>query len=1141
MLKKILCVCVVAVSLALPLRADTLYLFSGDSRENAARAGSIHRFKIDSNALIPAPSANLPDSIWDKSDGQPTKGMRVNDVVIAPNGDVYASSRDTDSVLRFDGQSGAFKSVVVELPSTPDGLAIGSDGNLYIASGSLIARCSLDGKPLPSAGQNGNVFAHGGNLVAASGLTFGPDGNLYVASQSLGQVLRYDGRSGAYMDVFVKSNIMAASQIAFGPDGNLYVASVGGPAFDAAGGYVARFDGATGEFLDKFAPDAKGAMGLAFAPNGELFVSSYWTNKITRYDSKTGKSLGVVAESPEGSAFYYLTMARQYDKAAAPLKPVVIDVPRRMAPRKAAPAIAQGANTIKGWQDALKPKGVPGPWLTLASKQATDYVILLPAKPTPMDEKAAEVLAEVLQEMTGAEYSQLREGAPVKAGTKVISVGRTARLQKSGLAEAKLDLGEEGYAIAAQGDTLFLLGGKTRGPIYAVYSLLEEDLGCRWYANANTPRIPRVETLRFRPALRHSVPLLKIRHTQYYETHNNVWSLENKARTMATNMPAEWGGDAMHPPGYLAHTYDRLVPPEKYFKEHPEYFAEVNGKRQKSQLDLSNPDVLRIVIETVKSELRANPDSRYISISPNDGRGYCECSICSAIDKAEATAPNSKSGSLFNFVNKVAAAIKSEFPAVMVTTLAYLDTFTPPKTIRPRKNVAVWLATDSHAWKYQFCFTTESQEFQNALKAWNALGTEIYIWDYTTDYVHSLVPMINMPVVTANMKFYMEHGAKGIMLEGDSMGWGGERNTMRGWVWTKQMWNPDLDTRALMRDFIYGHYGTAAEPIWQYNMMLWQMWETAHAIPHKNDDTKPVPNPLLLNDSPCSAPPDWMLLSEDYLAKTTQYFAQAEALAQDPETLSRVHIAKLPLLYIKLAQGLGYITEFGEYVPGSWIKTRNAAQKASYQALLQEFVKLMEEGNVKYISAFTTAKKITDQWRGILGLSDAKLSVLKLSDQWKFKTDADKVGVAQNWAVAQTNDAEWAEVSSHQDKGWESQGFADYKGTAWYRQRFTIPANFQRYKHVYVYFGAVDSESEIYLNGTKVFDHTIAGTGLTVDEIWNAPFAFDAAPYLKAGEENILAVRVSSNGGVRGVWKPAFILSSDDNVSAGSLKLMMPN
>lgn len=99
---------------------------------------------------------------------------------------------------------------------------------------------------------------------------------------------------------------------------------------------------------------------------------------------------------------------------------------------------------------------------------------------------------------------------------------------------------------------------------------------------------------------------------------------------------------------------------------------------------------------------------------------------------------------------------------------------------------------------------------------------------------------------------------------------------------------------------------------------------------------------------------------------------------------------------------------------------RDVAQKASYQALLQEFVKLMAEGNVKYISAFTTAKKITDLWQGILELSDAKLSVLKLSDQWKFKTDAEKVGIAQNWASAQKSDAEWADVFNNHDKGWKA-------------------------------------------------------------------------------------------------------------------------
>ena len=72
------------------------------------------------------------------------------------------------------------------------------------------------------------------------------------------------------------------------------VASVGGPAFNASGGYVARFDGVTGKFIDKFAPDAKGAMGLAFAPNGDLFVRDYWTTKISRYDGKTGTSVGAV-------------------------------------------------------------------------------------------------------------------------------------------------------------------------------------------------------------------------------------------------------------------------------------------------------------------------------------------------------------------------------------------------------------------------------------------------------------------------------------------------------------------------------------------------------------------------------------------------------------------------------------------------------------------------------------------------------------------------------------------------------------------------------------------------------------------------------------------------------------------------------
>ena len=77
-------------------------------------------------------------------------------------------------------------------------------------------------------------------------------------------MLRYDGRTGAFLGVFVakgSGGLNGAYGLAFGPDGNLYVDSF-------INNQVLRYDGGTGAFLDVFA-SGNGLLGptyLAFAP-----------------------------------------------------------------------------------------------------------------------------------------------------------------------------------------------------------------------------------------------------------------------------------------------------------------------------------------------------------------------------------------------------------------------------------------------------------------------------------------------------------------------------------------------------------------------------------------------------------------------------------------------------------------------------------------------------------------------------------------------------------------------------------------------------------------------------------------------------------------------------------------------------------
>jgi len=82
------------------------------------------------------------------------------------------------------------------------------------------------------------------------------------------------------------------------------------------------------------------------------------------------------------------------------------------------------------------------------------------------------------------------------------------------------------------------------------------------------------------------------------------------------------------------HTFFKLVPAEKYAKEHPEYYALIDGKRIPStdtytgQLCLTNPDVLRISNPDGDEVDRRTAERKIFSVSANDIHKGCECEKC---------------------------------------------------------------------------------------------------------------------------------------------------------------------------------------------------------------------------------------------------------------------------------------------------------------------------------------------------------------------------------------------------------------------------------------------------------------------------------------------------------------------------------
>ena len=128
------------------------------------------------------------------------------------------------------------------------------------------------------------------------------------------------------------------------------------------------------------------------------------------------------------------------------------------------------------------------------------------------------------------------------------------------------------------------------------------------------------------------------------------------------------------------------------------------------------------------------------------------------------------------------------------------------------------------------------------------------------------------------------------MTQGAYQSPGSERALMRSWVIAKLMWNPSLDVNELVQDFIWGYYGDAAPQIAEYDRLLrWQGEDFAEEL------YEPEGGIRYRMDHP--------FLSREFIERASEIFDRAEKSAGCEEILRRVEEARIPIMYVQLANG----------------------------------------------------------------------------------------------------------------------------------------------------------------------------------------------------------------------------------------------
>mgnify|MGYP001187779015 CR=1 FL=1 len=517
---------------------------------------------------------------------------------------------------------------------------------------------------------------------------------------------------------------------------------------------------------------------------------------------------------------------------------------------------------------------------------------------------AAEEISNYVAKATGC-----APAFALRIGTREAFPGEVPAAAKAALDKLE-DLFYEAAWTSFDGKTLTIVGKEQPGDLYAAYRFLEQKVGVRWF-KAWTPEdpgeyVPQLAKLDIEPYEETVAPALTVRqlgqtaaNSGIAPTNGATCAIRNGLQVAASQRPwsrlGAWGIRGFLAPRISPRKRNNggghdigpsVVPAEKYFKDHPEYFPLIEGKRvPDSQFCMSNPDVIRLVADHYVRMHEADGCLGTCQFAMADtASGYCTCANCRAWDGPSGER-NGIATRFHRFAAEVRKACRAKCPGIRFNFSAYSIYRNLPEGFDPDPTDILEYCTHECCYGHTFddpACPRNAIRFKEA-KAWLAKCPELFLRGYftCTGVPYSCYERQQV----RDLRAYRKAGFAGWFEEAlfyDAKYWPpydkkpGVHEMFRSvWQWLyvagHASWNPELDPDELLADAESKYYGPAYAAMKPYHALRRELWDSntcCFGYPTGNQRT-----PVLLSVG-------------DAKEKLLGYLAEAEKLSAGDKILS---------------------------------------------------------------------------------------------------------------------------------------------------------------------------------------------------------------------------------------------------------------